>query len=213
MSDPPNNDAPAPSPAAPADARLQRALELEADTEALDELPHEYSALARAVANDVHVLNGELIALRRERDEALKRLQFQDKWLSDGVYFTTAEYKAEVAKHQEVEKECDALREACAKEDAAIQQVLGRALGYPRYCDDQKNFPGATEANGVCVGEHVAASLVTEAAAKIDVLREALRNLLLQLARMPDKDLPTEVHMAIMGCGIALALAAPKEST
>lgn len=45
-----------------------------------------------------------------------------------------------------------------------IEQTCGSALGYPRYCDDQANFPGATEADGVCVGDHVAASIAAELA-------------------------------------------------
>lgn len=45
-----------------------------------------------------------------------------------------------------------------------IEQTCGKALGYPRYCDDQANFPGATEADGVCVGDHVAASIAAELA-------------------------------------------------
>jgi polyhydroxyalkanoate synthesis regulator phasin len=52
-----------------------------------------------------------------------------------------------------------------------VEQILGRALGYPLYADDQKNFPGTTEADGVCVGEHVPASLADEAAGEIARLR------------------------------------------
>jgi hypothetical protein len=63
------------------------------------------------------------------------------------------------------------LRAACAKEDDGIQQALGKALRYPWYKDDQVNFPGATEVNGVFVGEHVAATLADEAAAKIVEMR------------------------------------------
>ena len=55
-----------------------------------------------------------------------------------------------------------------------IEQTLGRALGYPRYADDQKNFPGATDADGVCVGEHVAETLAMEAAREIARLRADL---------------------------------------
>lgn len=62
------------------------------------------------------------------------------------------------------------LRAGCVKDDADIQQTLGKVLGYPWFKDDQKNFPGATEADGVCVGPHVAASLAAEAAARITAL-------------------------------------------
>lgn len=48
-----------------------------------------------------------------------------------------------------------------------IEQILGKALGYPWYWDDQENFPGATKEDGVCVGDHVAATLAMEAADRI----------------------------------------------
>jgi len=57
---------------------------------------------------------------------------------------------------------------------AEVDQALGKALGYPFYADDQKNFPGATEANGVCTGEHVPESLADEAAKKIITLNKLL---------------------------------------
>ena len=41
-------------------------------------------------------------------------------------------------------------------------------LGYPWFKDDQVNFPGATEEQGVCVGDHVAATLSMDAARKIE---------------------------------------------
>ena len=53
------------------------------------------------------------------------------------------------------------------------EQILGQALGYPWYKDDQKNFPGTTEADGVCVGEHVGPSIAAEAAKRLaDALQE-----------------------------------------
>lgn len=70
--------------------------------------------------------------------------------------------------------ENERLRNAIAKQNHDIEQTLGQALGYPWFKDDQKNFPGATEANGVCVGEHVAETLATEAASKIESLRVRL---------------------------------------
>ena len=70
------------------------------------------------------------------------------------------------------------LRKECSKENDDICQTLGRALKYPKFVDDQAAFPGAAEADGVCVGDHVAASLACEAADEIGRLRaevEALR--------------------------------------
>jgi hypothetical protein len=64
----------------------------------------------------------------------------------------------------------DALQLACSKQNDEIGQTLAKALGYPWYKDDPKNFPDATEADGVCVGEHVAESLAEEAAKRIDAL-------------------------------------------
>lgn len=62
------------------------------------------------------------------------------------------------------------LKQSYSKELHAIEQALGVALGYTRYCDDQKNFPAATEADGVCVGEHVAATIAMEASERIKKL-------------------------------------------
>jgi len=67
--------------------------------------------------------------------------------------------------------EIERLRDAYAKQVHDVEQTLGQALGYPWYKDDQKNFPGATEADGVCVGEHVPETLAAEAAAQIEMLR------------------------------------------
>jgi hypothetical protein len=43
-----------------------------------------------------------------------------------------------------------------------------------RYKDDPKNFPGATEKDGVCVGDHVPESILAEAARKLGELRDAI---------------------------------------
>ena len=76
---------------------------------------------------------------------------------------------------------------ACFKQQAEICNDLGRALGYPRYCDDQKNFPGATDKDGVCVGEHVAESLAAEAAGKIAELTERCKRLETHLKLFSDR--------------------------
>lgn len=65
-------------------------------------------------------------------------------------------------------------RQAWIKENDEIEQILGKALGYPWFKDDMY-FPGATEEDGVFVGEHVPATLAMEAAKRITALEEALR--------------------------------------
>jgi hypothetical protein len=55
-----------------------------------------------------------------------------------------------------------------------IEQILGKALGYPFYKDDPKNFPGATEETGVCVGELAPIDLADQAAKEIKRLRGEL---------------------------------------
>lgn len=71
--------------------------------------------------------------------------------------------------------ELERLRDAFTTRDAGIQQTLGKALGYPWFKDDQKNFPGSTVEHGVCVGDHVAESLADEAAETIGRLRAERR--------------------------------------
>ena len=45
-----------------------------------------------------------------------------------------------------------------------VDQVLGKALGYPWYCDDQENFPGTKLEDGVCTGDNCPESLLDQAA-------------------------------------------------
>lgn len=70
----------------------------------------------------------------------------------------------------DVTRQLTHIRAGAARANNRIEQILGAALGYPRYCDDPTNFPGATEADGVCVGDHVAESLAEEAARRIVAL-------------------------------------------
>ena len=65
---------------------------------------------------------------------------------------------------------------ALIKESEEIEQILGKALGYPYFKDDPKNFPNATEADGVCVGDHTAWSLAMCAADRIKELEDKLMN-------------------------------------
>jgi len=74
---------------------------------------------------------------------------------------------------RELLEQRDQLQQVYSKTQHEIKQVLGKALGnYPWYKDDQKNFPSATDADGVCVGEHVAETIAEEAANVIVQLKE-----------------------------------------
>lgn len=86
----------------------------------------------------------------------------------------------------DTQAEIDALRNACMNEDHAISQILGKALGYPRYCDDPKNFPDAIEADGVCVGDQVTATLAQEVADRIQAQASQIETLQHQLAQLAE---------------------------
>lgn len=71
-----------------------------------------------------------------------------------------------------LEADLKRMRNDVGREGQEVMQILAQAIGgYPWFKDDQKNFPDATEADGVCVGEHVPATLAMEAARVIKDLR------------------------------------------
>lgn len=95
-----------------------------------------------------------------------------DVTLEYDTFVRASAYEKLAARLRDTEAENARLREACSKQNDDVCQVLGKALGYPWYKDDQANFPGADESNGVCVGDHVAESIADEAAKTISRLRE-----------------------------------------
>lgn len=74
------------------------------------------------------------------------------------------------------------VRDKCIQELYEIEQILGKALNYPWLKDDQKNFPLATEKDGVCVGPNTACSLAMEAADRIKQLNRTCSDLRKELA-------------------------------
>ena len=85
-----------------------------------------------------------------------------------------------------------------------VEQTLGKALGYPWFKDDQKNFPGATKRDGVCVGEHVPETIAQEAAKRLkDAGKDA--KIMQGFARIslkdPCKGCGREPTGCQMGCG------------
>ena len=69
------------------------------------------------------------------------------------------------------------LEHGIAKQNLEIEQTCGRVLDYPWFKDDQKNFPGATEKDGVCVGEHVAETIAAELARKYTEANDRIKRL------------------------------------
>lgn len=79
------------------------------------------------------------------------------------------------------------LLNAYFKTSDEVSQTLGKVLNYPWYMDDQKNFPGATFKDGVCVGEHVPESIAMEAATRITVLTKELAEAQAQIDQLKSK--------------------------
>lgn len=75
-------------------------------------------------------------------------------------------------------KERNTRLEKCAIEtNEEICQALGKVLSYPWFKDDKKNFPDATENDGVCVGDNIAEVIAKEAADKITALKHEVERL------------------------------------
>ena len=112
-----------------------------------------------------------------------------DHWCNGGEYGSShpdaLAMEALDAENKQLRAELERLRDAFTARDTGIQQTLGKALGYPWFKDDQKNFPGSTQEHGVCVGDHVAESLADEAAEMIGRLR-AERSWIPVLERVPE---------------------------
>lgn len=90
-------------------------------------------------------------------------------WVANGILASNE--CGGLVKYDDAQRALDAER----RERHAVEQIAGQALGYPWFKDDQKNFPGATEADGVCIGEHVAGTIVQELASKLATLQAQLR--------------------------------------
>ena len=75
------------------------------------------------------------------------------------------------------------MRLAISHSQNEICQTAGMALGYPWFKDDQKNFPDATEHDGVCIGEHVAETIVAELASRYAEANERIKQLELELEK------------------------------
>ena len=101
-------------------------------------------------------------------ETAAKVLQIMRlQWLAD----------AQCAKIRELNERIKLLEYGIARQNLEIEQTCGRVLDYPWFKDDQKNFPGATEKDGVCVGEHVAETIAAELARKYTEAKQRIKRL------------------------------------
>ena len=67
-------------------------------------------------------------ALKKQLVAANEKLRFQDAWLSDGVYFTKADYEKECAKNRATQKELNALGSNMTKMHLVVSD-LGIPVG------------------------------------------------------------------------------------
>ena len=84
------------------------------------------------------------------------------------------DYARIIDEHREVIAKLNKQNVKMLEEFREIDQILGKALNYPWFKDDQENFPNATEADGVAIGDHTTWSLAHQAADKIKELQEQL---------------------------------------
>ena len=118
--------------------------------------------------NDIEA--GQLAAIRDRHEEGRGRLREEfPQWQAINKLLGWHDRLAAILAEREAE--INRLRKSAIQHDHYVCQTLGKALGYPRFVDDQKNFPGATDADGVCTAEHVPETLAKEAADEIKRLR------------------------------------------
>lgn len=86
--------------------------------------------------------------------------------------------------------------QGCIQEFCEIDQVLGKALGYPWYKDDPVNFPDATEADGVCTADQTPVTLAMDAAERLKTTNHKAEYLLSLLRE--DADLMELLQDAIL---------------
>lgn len=74
-----------------------------------------------------------------------------------------------------LQRDVEAMRDRWIRSDGEACQILAQVIGgFPWYKDDQKNFPGATEKDGVCYAEHTIHTLATKVAERTAVLEREL---------------------------------------
>lgn len=131
----------------------------------LGEVP---AALVKAYG-ELSTLRTEVSALKNDKAYLESVCRRQSKGIDDQAKEVSAlKHELEEARRAATawHKECD-----------EVGQALGKALGYPWYKDDQLNFPGSNEQDGVCIGEHVAGTIALEAAQRLSTCQDRIARL------------------------------------
>lgn len=118
-----------------------------------------------------------------------------------------------MTERDEARDERDRLRSDWDKQDARILNVLGAALGYPWFKDDQGNFPGATESDGVCTGEHVPETIAAEAAKCIEALKADRDRLAARVAELEGPPVHDMNRYTCPSCGFMSVMHCPRTKT
>ena len=97
---------------------------------------------------------------------------------TDAAYFKPGATMYDLAcEMTRIERELNAANDRIKRLNTEIEQTCGKVLDYPWYKNDQKNFPGSTEVDGVCVGEHIAETIASELARKYTGLKQRIKRL------------------------------------
>jgi len=166
----------------------QREMELDSLRRANARLAAKYATLASAVekhhsqrADDRCVLDDDEMYAAAGLPPCNRRVGDKFEMVKNCIRFIEhrceagGPWKSYAELHAELEaakKEIERLRKAYFIHENEIQQTLAKPLGFPRYCDDQKNFPGTTERDGRCTGVEVGETLAIQAARLIEGQRE-----------------------------------------
>ncbi len=114
---------------------------------------------------DVRLVQGDKVLTRRDGGIPVESV-LRWGWKFSPVHVLTDD---DLRQLEQAAASVESRREAgMLKELHEVEQILGKVLNYPWYKDDQVNFPGTTEADGVCTGEHTAGTLAMEAARRIE---------------------------------------------
>ena len=89
------------------------------------------------------------------------------------VMVNAYDLKSQIDELSALRRENAELKEIISITNNEIEQVVGKALGYPAYKDDLVNFPNVID-DSVCVGEHVSETIVSELVGRYKMLQSSL---------------------------------------